>query len=86
MSLRTGELFRHRDVTGQSGTGVIAQLTQFSNGKVALGWLGKYPTVDVLDDADQVLGIHGHNGATVIYWSDGEIQERPREDERCDGQ
>ncbi|MEV0291822.1 hypothetical protein AB0H36_47525 [Kribbella sp. NPDC050820] len=72
---RIGELFRHRDVTGTSGTGVVAQITQFSNGMVALCWLGEHPSVSVWDSLEALLAIHGHDGATVIYWDDGAIQE-----------
>lgn len=77
---RMGELFRHRDVSGQSGTGVVAQVTQFSNGKAAVAWLGDVPSVTVFDSIDQVLQVHGHNGATVIYWHDGDIMEDPSTD------
>lgn len=85
---RTGELFRYRDVSGVSGTDVVAEVAEFSSGKVALGWLGDFPSVAVWDSANQILGVHGHHGATVIRWDDGEVQAGPvlgREDEVCEG-
>lgn len=84
LALRTGELFRHRDPSGISGIGVVAQLCVFDNGDVAVAWLGKHPSTAIWRSVDDVLAVHGHHGATVIYWSDGEVQERPGEDEACD--
>jgi hypothetical protein len=84
--IRTGELFRHRDVSDVSGTGVVAQIVQLGNGNVVLGWLGEHPSTAVWPDVNSVLEVHGHKGATVIYWEDGEVQDRPlTEDETCPG-
>lgn len=83
---RTGVLFRYSDVSGVSGTDEVAEVAQFTSGKIALGWLGQYPSVAVWDSTDHVLGVHGHHGATVIRWDDGEEQTGPtlkREDESC---
>lgn len=73
--LQSGEVFRHRDPSGVSGRGVVAQIVQFSNGKVVVGWLGEYPTTEQLDNLEHFFAVHGHNGATVIYWNSGEVQE-----------
>lgn len=89
MTARTGVLFRHDDISGISGTDIVAEVAQSSNGKVALFWLGKYPSVAVWDNTDQVIAVHGHHGATVIRWEDGTEQAGPtlgEEDEECDGQ
>lgn len=77
MTRREGVLFRHEDRSGVSGTDVVAELTEFSSGKVALGWLGDHPSVSVWDSTDEVLAVHGHQGATVIRWSDGSEQVHP---------
>ncbi|TDD61052.1 hypothetical protein E1263_08660 [Kribbella antibiotica] len=65
---RRGELFRRSDVSGVSGTGVVAQVVLFGNGLVAVGWLGDKPCVQVWPCLDWGLGIHGHEGATEIRW------------------
>jgi len=85
MSIRTGHLLRHRDVSGVSGTGSVAEVVQLGNGKLVVGWLGRHPSVTVWDDLASIVAVHGHNGATVIRWSDGEVQELPGEDEACLG-
>ncbi|MET9274708.1 hypothetical protein [Kribbella sp. NPDC003557] len=68
---RRFELVRHRDVSGVSGTGVVAEGIEWSDGTVALRWGGNYPTTTVWQDGiEALLTIHGHNGATVIRWLD----------------
>jgi hypothetical protein len=65
-------LERHTDVSGVSGVGVVAEGIQFSDGVVALRWLGGNPTSVVFHDngIESVKAIHGHNGATQIVWVD----------------
>ncbi|WBQ02985.1 hypothetical protein [Kribbella sp. CA-293567] len=66
-------LIRHHDVSGVSGTGPVAEGTQFTDGSVAVRWYGDYPSTAVWPDIDSVLAVHGHKGATEIEWLD----ERP---------
>ena len=63
-------LVRDEDVTGVSGTGVVAEGVQFFDGTVALRWLGEWPTSVVFHDRgiEAVEHVHGHNGATRIVW------------------
>jgi len=70
--LRRFELHRHEDVTGVSGTGVVAEGVAFSDGVVCLRWLGDWPTSVVFHErgVDSVEHIHGHGGATDIIWVD----------------
>ncbi|HZX06883.1 hypothetical protein [Kribbella sp.] len=68
---RCFQLFRHEDVSGISGTGVVAEGVQWSDGTVALRWGGCYPTTTVWQDGiDALLTVHGHNGRTTIRWLD----------------
>lgn len=64
-------LQRDEDVTGISGTGIIAEGTEYSNGQVTLCW---YPnptsSVAVWPTVDDMLEVHGHNGATRVIWID----------------
>lgn len=64
-------LVRDVDVSGVSGTGVVAEGIEFSSGVVALMWLSQWPTSVVFHERgmDSVEAIHGHNGATRIVWS-----------------
>lgn len=67
-------LVRHDDVSGVSGTGVVAQGVEFIDGTVALRWLSAWPTSVVFHDKgmDAVRAVHGHGGATEIVYTDTE--------------
>lgn len=67
---RTFELVRHADVSGVSGTGVVAEGCVFTDGSVALRWRGDNPATAVWPDLDSVLAVHGHHGATEVNWLD----------------
>ena len=67
---RTFELVRYRDPSGVSGTGVVAEGCEFSDGSVALRWRGDNPATAVWPDVDSVLAVHGHQGATEVRWID----------------
>lgn len=72
-SFKSGPWFvlqRDEDVTGTSGTGVVAEGVRFTGGKVALHWLSVYGAVNVYDSVDVVETLHGHDGRTRIVWVD----------------
>ena len=71
--MRTFELHRDEDMTGISGTGVVAELVEFSDGVVSLRWLTEWPTSVVWYDRgmESVEAIHGHNGKTRIVETNG---------------
>jgi hypothetical protein len=71
--MRVGLLIRDEDVSGVSGTGVVAEICQFSNDKVVTAWLGEWGSIVVWDNElheaiEKVKYIHGHDGATRIVW------------------
>ncbi len=69
--MRRFVLVRHRDVSGVSGTGVVAEGVVFSTGMVALQWLTNgIHSVAVHRSIEDVIQIHGHDGATSIQWVD----------------
>ena len=72
--MRTFQLLRNEDITGISGTGIVAEGVQFSNGWVALTWLTEHTSVVFYPSIDAVYAIHGHNGATQVVWSDAKPQ------------
>jgi hypothetical protein len=57
-------LERDIDVSGISGTGVVAEGVQFSDGTVVLRWLGKSPSTVVWPDIEAARAVHGHDGRT----------------------
>jgi hypothetical protein len=64
-------LIRSHDVTGVSGTGVIADGVQFTDGTVTLRWRGDTASTITYASADDALKVHGHGGHTRIMWIDG---------------
>lgn len=64
------ELHRHADITGVSGTGVVAEGVEFSTGWVALTWLTEINSLVFYPAIANVYKIHGHGGSTQIVWID----------------
>ena len=54
-----------------SGTGIVAEGVQFTDGAVVMRWLGGEPTFEILKDIGAVTYLHGHGGRTVVEWDDG---------------
>jgi len=73
--MRRFRLIRHEDVSGVSGTGVVAEGVRFSTGKVALSWCSNLHSVTVYDAVDDLERIHGHEGRTSIEWIDPDGQD-----------
>jgi hypothetical protein len=71
--MKSFSLHRHEDLTGVSGTGVVAEGVLFNNGKVAIAWdptktKAEVVSVTIFDSIDDVKTLHGHDGATEIVW------------------
>jgi hypothetical protein len=68
----TGSTFtvhRHSDPSRISGTGVVAEGWESSDGKtVVLLWLTETPSLNIYRDIRDVEAIHGHSGATEIVF------------------
>lgn len=64
------KLNRIEDVSGVSGTGVVAYGVMFSDRTAALRWCSALSSLAVYTDIDDVVSIHGHNGATVLEFID----------------
>lgn len=63
---RTFCMLRHRDRSGVSGIGVVADAVLFPSGRVALAWRGTRTSVAVYESLDDVVAIHGHDGDTDL--------------------
>lgn len=70
--MRIFHLVRKEDVSGVSGTGVVAEGVQLSNGKCVLNWLTRFTSVAIYDDIKTLIAIHEHGGKTEIKWFDEE--------------
>lgn len=72
MSVRPFELHRIEDVSGSSGTGVIADGVVFPDGRCAYRWrvgVAKVATTVTADRIEDVEALHGHEGRTRIVWT-----------------
>jgi hypothetical protein len=70
--VRRFELHRFADVTGVSGTGVVAEGVEFEDGVVCLHWCGQWPSsiVHYERGMEAVEHVHGHGGDTRIVFID----------------
>lgn len=67
--MRLFEMHRDVDVSGVSGTGVVAQGVDFGDVAV-IRWLGETPSTVVWNSIEDAMKIHGHGGATRFVWFD----------------
>ncbi|GIH95429.1 hypothetical protein Psi01_60590 [Planobispora siamensis] len=65
-------LIRKVDVTGVSGSGVVVHGVRFPDGVCAYRWNSPWKTTCIADSIADIEKIHGHDGATVVHWLDGE--------------
>lgn len=76
--MRTYQVVRHEDVSGVSGTGVVADAVEFPNGKAAVsfrpGPLG-VASVTVYDSIADAQKVHGHGGRTEFVEHPDESNE-----------
>lgn len=61
-------LVRMEDTTGVSGTGVVAEGVEFSNGTISLTWMTPYRVYANFESIKAVEHVHGHNGKTTIVF------------------
>lgn len=66
-------LVREEDVSGVSGTGVVCEVVEFSDGHAALHWIDSpYPwTTPCPEGVGAIEAIHGHGGKSRVVSIDG---------------
>lgn len=64
------QLVRDVDVTGVSGTGLVAEGIVFTDGTAVLRWLTDNSSTAIYTSIDMLILIHGHDGSTRIRWID----------------
>jgi hypothetical protein len=69
---RRFHLVRRRDVTGVSGTGVVAGGVQWPDGTVVVHWYGEHASTVVWECLADAVAVHGHDGLTEVAWLDDE--------------
>jgi len=70
--MRRFKLHRKVDETGVSGTGLIAEGVQFTDGTACLRWRTRTNSTGIYDSMADLEKIHGHNGQTEVIWVDSE--------------
>lgn len=68
--MRRFHLVRRLDHSGVSGTGIVAEGIQWTDGSVVIRWLSDVASTAVWDDLDTMLTVHGHGGDTKVVWVD----------------
>jgi hypothetical protein len=64
-------LVRHRDVSGVSGTGVVAEGTVWSDGSACLRWPGRHGAAAFWPGGVQAIeAVHRHHGSTQVRYLD----------------
>jgi hypothetical protein len=59
-------LVRKKDLTGTSGTGIVAEGVVFEDGQAVLKWLRKPYSLGVYPSLKNLLDVHGHEGNTQV--------------------
>ena len=74
--MRTFRLIRDVDVTGVSGTRLVAEGVEFTDGSVALRWTSEPRSMVFHESLQAVLDVHGHGGRTRVAFSEDREKER----------
>jgi hypothetical protein len=69
--MKTFKVYRIEDVSGVSGTGIIAEGVQFHDGQCVVSWFGQHHTLEISPSVETFMAIHGHSGKTTLQWSNG---------------
>lgn len=73
--LRRFHFVRTEDPSGVSGTGVVGEGVELSNGKVVHSWISNMGTVSIYDNMKTFVLVHGHDGKGTIEWLDPDPTE-----------
>jgi hypothetical protein len=66
MKLQEFYLMRKKDVSGISGTGLVARGVILPSHRVIMEWIMPHETLGIYDNIGQVQAIHGHGDATKV--------------------
>lgn len=70
------QLHRSEDVSGVSGTGIVADGIVFDDWTTVVRWRGDTRSTVIWDSPSDMMAIHGHGGKTeMVYHTDETIQD-----------
>lgn len=61
-------LDRKKDDSGISGTGIVAEGVEFTDGTVVMRWITETNSTSFFETMADLRKIHGHRGTTTIRW------------------
>jgi hypothetical protein len=69
--LKTFKMYRHEDVSGVSGCGVVAEGCLICDtGEIIIRWIGSHSSINIYHSLDDALFIHGHQNRTKIIFDE----------------
>lgn len=68
--MRRFVLVRTEDVSGTSGTGIVAEGTEYSDGSCGLRWLTQLSSHAIYANIKVLEAIHSHGQRTTVKWID----------------
>jgi hypothetical protein len=77
--MRIFQLMRDEDVSGVSGTGVVAEGIEFWDGVCAIRWYGVDASTVVWPSIAAAERVHGHDGRTRFEFIAHELDDQPRD-------
>lgn len=83
--MRLFVLVRAEDVSGVSGTGVVAEGVEFTDGTVVMRWLRRPYSVAFYASIRDVMAVHGHGGKTRVKWLENGYRRGERWSETSGG-
>lgn len=63
-------LIRDVDVTGCSGTGIVAEGTVFKDGQTVLKWLREPFALGIYSSLEELIALHSHGGNTYVAFTE----------------
>ncbi|MFZ9595622.1 MAG: hypothetical protein ACO3A2_06035 [Bdellovibrionia bacterium] len=75
--------YRKKDPSGVSGTGIVAEGVEFTNGWCALRWISSKPSLCFYSSLEDLRSIHGHGDFTQIQINPGPLSQ-PNQDRSFD--
>lgn len=67
---RTFALVRREDMSGVSGTGVVATGARLPSGHAVLEWSRPPFGINIYTSVEDLIDVHGHDGRTNIEWDE----------------
>jgi hypothetical protein len=63
-------LVRDIDESGCSGTGIVAQGTEFDSGRAVMEWLVPPCSLNIFASVEELITVHGHCGKSRVEFID----------------